>query len=121
MYGQSERFPEIRSSHGVCGGTTSGCGFHIDWQVGPIPEGGRANGAFVEDIIKAAIDRIEFYQKTRFACGRNKSTLRHLCLALESQEARMQDQAEVKEAIRTLDKHALDGAVGYDAVMANAR
>ena len=73
------------------GGSTYGNGFAIAWQNGPLGRGEdrqEPNGAFVEDIIKAAIDRIEFYQRTKFACERNEITLVNLNQALESQQAR---------------------------------
>lgn len=65
------------------GGTTYGHGFTIAWQNGPLNEpGGGRNGAFVEDITKAAIDRIEYYQASRFACDENAEALEHLRAAL---------------------------------------
>lgn len=60
------------------GGTTSGRGFTVSWQNGPLGRGeGRKepNGAFVEDVLDAVIDRIEFYQQSRFACQENKDAL----------------------------------------------
>jgi hypothetical protein len=56
------------------GGTTYGNGFAIGWQNGPLgrgPEREPANGAFVEDIIAAAIDRLQHYQSSRFNCIEN--------------------------------------------------
>lgn len=71
------------------GGTTFGNGFAIGWQHGPLGrcadecEVGRfdvpdehaqsctrrePNGAFVEDIIAAAADRLRFYQSGKFYC-----------------------------------------------------
>ena len=48
------------------GGHTSGVGIEIEWQNGPLanPDGTRnePSGAFVEGVIKAAIDRIRYYQ-----------------------------------------------------------
>lgn len=73
------------------GGTTYGVGFTIGWQNGPLGRGEDRqppNGAFVEDIIAAAINRIEFYQASKFACQRNQETLAHLRAALASQNGR---------------------------------
>ena len=95
------------------GGTTFGNGFAIGWQHGPLgrhdeycgPDrmNGKIgcnqrctrrepNGAFVEDIIEAAADRIRYYQKSKFACERNANALRYLELALEELDARTKDR-----------------------------
>lgn len=81
------------------GGTTYGNGFTIGWQNGPLGRGEDRqppNGAFVEDVIQAAIDRIEFYQRSKFACERNEATLKYLGLALESQRSRTADREDRK-------------------------
>jgi hypothetical protein len=73
------------------GGTTFGNGFAIGWQNGPLGRDAdrqEPNGAFVEDVIGAAIDRIEFYQRSKFKCDRNTKTLERLRAALESHESR---------------------------------
>lgn len=75
------------------GGITTGRGFTVGWQNGPL---GRhsdncvpghcaedctrkpPNGAFVEDLIAAAIDRLQFYQNSRFACAANELAIEHL-------------------------------------------
>ena len=60
------------------GGCTYGVGFAISWQNGPLGTGAdrkEPNGAFVEDIIKAAIDRLEFYQRGGFACQENAEAI----------------------------------------------
>ena len=67
------------------GGQTFGRGFAISWQRGPLgrdAERKEPNGAFVEDVIAAAADRIEFYQKSQFACKENEEALDHLNKAL---------------------------------------
>jgi hypothetical protein len=91
------------------GGVSSGTGFTISWQNGPLFEpasqgmateygdgrglpdtvrNGRPgwtkapNGAFVEDVIEACVDRIEFYQQSRFACKENEDALYFLRQAL---------------------------------------
>lgn len=81
----------INSSHfsdangNPAGGTTFGNGFAIGWQNGPLGRGEERkepNGAFVEDVIQAAADRIRHYQQSRFACEDNAVALTHLELAL---------------------------------------
>lgn len=73
------------------GGTTFGNGFAIGWQHGPLGRGAERrepNGAFVEDIIEAAADRIRYYQGSRFACQYNAKALQHLESALAELHAR---------------------------------
>ena len=80
-----------KDSGAPAGGVTQGRGFTISWQNGPL---GRdedrlePNGAFVEDIIDAAVDRIEFYNRAGFECPENFETLRLLRRALEVQDSR---------------------------------
>jgi len=62
----------IRGNHWVDkdgipgGGVCAGFGVCIIWQNGPISVNGR-NGASVEDVLFAAMDRLEFFQDTKFA------------------------------------------------------
>lgn len=47
------------------GGRTDGKGIMISWQAGPLAVNGvreEPNGAFVEGVIEAAIDRLNYYQ-----------------------------------------------------------
>ena len=65
------------------GGVSTGRGFTISWQNGPLgkigtPERREPNGAFVEDVIQAVIERIEFYQASRFTCRENAEALEAL-------------------------------------------
>lgn len=70
------------------GGQAFGTGLNIEWQNGPLgppddPDRKAPNGAFVEDVIYAAIKRIEYYQGSRFHCVENAVALGHLRAALE--------------------------------------
>lgn len=63
------------------GGVSSGRGFCISWQNGPLGRGSERkepNGAFVEDVLDAVIERIEFYQRSEFNCAENALALAHL-------------------------------------------
>lgn len=80
------------------GGFVRGIGMSIDWQNGPL---GRdedrqvPNGAFVETVIEAARQRIEFYQKAsngRFACRENAIAITKLEEALLWLNKRTQDR-----------------------------
>lgn len=71
------------------GGTTTATGLNISWQDGPI-ENGTPNGATLEVVIQAAIDRLEFFQDSKFKCQENQDTINHLKAALAAMEARRQ-------------------------------
>lgn len=80
------------------GGTTYGNGFAIGWQNGPLGRGDERiepNGAFVEDVIAAAVDRIEFYESAadgRFSCAENIEALASLNAALRALHRRTDDR-----------------------------
>jgi hypothetical protein len=63
------------------GGRTSAVGLEIEWQNGPFgKDAGRAepNGCLVETVILAAIERLEYYQGSRFACRENAEAITKL-------------------------------------------
>jgi len=77
------------------GGTTYGRGFAIGWQCGPLGRGEdriEPNGAFVEDIIKAALDRLEYYQQRKFNSSYNANAIDALHVALDSLNQRTIDR-----------------------------
>ena len=77
------------------GGVSSGRGFAISWQNGPLGRGDdrkEPNGAFVEDVIAAVIGRIEFYQKSKFACTENEEALEALSKAAYALDARTKNR-----------------------------
>ena len=78
------------------GGRVEGCGFHIYWQDGPINReaGEEAHGAFVEDVLLGVINRMEFYQGSKFACDENEEALRHLRDAHTSMMNRREDRVD---------------------------
>ena len=81
------------------GGHAHGVGFTILWQNGPLGrirtgERKQPNGAFVEDIIRAAADRIGFYQGGKFACDENAEALTNLRQALDALNRRTQRRIE---------------------------
>lgn len=88
---------EIRTKN-VCdengnptGGSAVGTGIRIFWQNGPLGRGDERkepNGAFVEGVIQAAIQRLEFFQESKFACYENVNAISRLREALEDLEAR---------------------------------
>lgn len=69
------------------GGVTQSTGLLISWQNGPLGRGDQRrepNGAFVETVIAAALDRIGFYNDAGFACDENEEAIDHLNMALDS-------------------------------------
>lgn len=76
------------------GGQTLGVGIAIRWQDGPLGRGlerQQPNGAFVEDVIAAALGRIQFYQTAsegRFNCRENALAITKLEEALHWLDSR---------------------------------
>jgi len=67
------------------GGGVEGTGITIDWQDGPLGRGAERinpNGAFVETVIDAARQRIQFYQDSKFSCRENAIAITKLEEAL---------------------------------------
>lgn len=63
------------------GGSVHGTGLQIVWQNGPLGRGddrAEPNGAFVETVIAAAKQRIEYYQSGKFACPENAAAIQAL-------------------------------------------
>lgn len=84
---------EVNSQGNPTGGSVSGIGLMIEWQEGPIVTSMAAtdtaasipNGAFVEDVIEAALQRLNFYQgasEGKFRCRENALAITHLEQAL---------------------------------------
>lgn len=77
-----------------------GAGIHnaiqIYWQDGPRgqEDGSLAppNGAFVEDVIYAALQRLEFFQGSKFKSEYNQVAIDHLTAALVALDARSTDR-----------------------------
>lgn len=79
------------------GGHSWGQGYAIAWQNGPLGRGAERkppNGAFVEDILSAAIARMEFYQRTKFACEDNAEALRGMYAARAALQRRTRGREE---------------------------
>ncbi len=75
------------------GGHVTGLGLNIMWQDGPLGrDENRAdpNGAFVETVIDAARQRIEYYQQSQFKCRENALAITKLEEALHWLDSRTQ-------------------------------
>jgi len=97
----------IKSNHwkdansNPAGGCTYGTGFTISWQNGPLGTGAdrkEPNGAFVEDVIVAALDRLNFYQDSKFNCKENADAI----IALNEALQRLNDRTS-KRTIRQVE------------------
>ena len=56
------------------GGVNTGVGFNIHWQNGPIHDDNPRNGAFVEEVLEACLDRLRYLNGAsdgRFRCREN--------------------------------------------------
>ena len=88
------------------GGTTLGKGIEIRWQNGPLGRGEHReepNGAFVEGVIQAALDRLQFYQSSKFKCRENELASSNLREALRW----LQQRTENREARGTEGTHEI--------------
>ena len=67
------------------GGYVEGIGLRIEWQNGPLGRGEdrkEPNGTFVETVVAAAIQRIQYYNDGPFRCRENSLAITHLEEAL---------------------------------------
>lgn len=96
---QGFKFANVDDESGnPAGGYVKGVGIDIVWQNGPLGRDGdrvAPNGAFVEDVIAAAKQRIEYYQDAnarKFACRENAIAITKLDEALLWLNKRTQDR-----------------------------
>lgn len=88
------------------GGYAKGTGLDIVWQNGPLGRDAariEPNGAFVETVIAAVVQRIEYYQATKFNCRENALALTKLEEALFWLNSRTQK----REAQKVEGTHAV--------------
>jgi len=92
---QCEVNNQVDVDNNPTGGSVVGTGLDIKWQDGPLgrdAERKEPNGAFVETVISAVIQRIEFYQESKFKCDTNQNAISHLNNALSHLETRTKDR-----------------------------
>jgi len=73
------------------GGKVKGVGLDIAWQDGPLGTGKERkepNGCFVETVIAAALQRMQFFQDSKFKCRENALAITKLEEALHWLEYR---------------------------------
>ena len=82
------------------GGKVAGAGLLIEWQNGPLGRGEarvNANGAFVETVLSAVLQRIQYYQETtngKFKCRENAIAITKIEEALLWLDKRRRDREE---------------------------
>lgn len=92
----------FNDDHGnPAGGFVVGVGLNINWQNGPLGRGINRqppNGAFVETVINSVIQRLEYYQSSRFNCDENAQALDSLydALFILNERTRLREEREVE-------------------------
>lgn len=77
------------------GGYAEAMGVHITWQDRPLNRGEKRmepNGAFVETVIAIALQRIKYYQDSKFSCRENSLAITKLEEALHWLDHRTRDR-----------------------------
>jgi hypothetical protein len=80
-------------------GYAHGIGFSVTFQDGPRGKDDQgqlqpANGAFVEDLLTAAMQRLAFFQNSRFNCSENAEAIEHINKALQALNRRASGRAQ---------------------------
>lgn len=118
------------------GGVVVGTGFTISWQDGPLGRGGdrkAPNGAFIEDVLQACVQRLEFFQASMFECMANLEAIANLRMALVHLDKRTKDRearniegthevtAPIREVEQELSEEGLpDESSSYDRMVRKA-
>lgn len=79
-------------------GYAHGVGMSVVFQDGPrgkLNDGtlAPASGAFVEDLLVAAMQRLAFFQQTKFAHDKNAEAIEHLHRAIDALDSRAKERA----------------------------
>lgn len=94
----SLRATNVMDGDNPTGGKVEGTGLSIEWQNGPRgqEDGTLAtpNGAFVEDAIWAAHQRLAFFQDSKYAHEANANAMTHLEAALRCLNRRRTERAD---------------------------
>lgn len=90
---------DVDENDNPTGGHVRGTGLSIDWQNGPLGRGDdrkEPNGAWVQEALLACIERMKFYQSSKFACRENALALTHMQEAMHWLQHR-HDERELRE------------------------
>lgn len=91
------------------GGVSTGVGYTISWQNGPLGHNPR-NGAFLEEVLVALQERLSFFQEGRFPCPENEQALAHLKAASEAMAARKERRTLAGVQGLHIERASLGGA-----------
>ena len=80
-------FNDVDLNENPTGGTVKGTGLDIKWQDGPRAQEGTdellpPNGAFIEDVLWAAVQRLEFFNESKYRTPENTIAIRKISEAL---------------------------------------
>ncbi|AUR97863.1 hypothetical protein NVP1244A_161 [Vibrio phage 1.244.A._10N.261.54.C3] len=76
------------------GGYAQGKGIDITFQCGPMSGPTGHNGCFVEDLIAVAVERLEYYQGSKFNCKENAAAIVGLKSAMTALVSRTAKRTE---------------------------
>ena len=91
--GHYKTMNETDENENPSGGYVEGQGISIRWQDGPLGEM-VFDGAFVEDVIFAACQRLSFYQTSKFKCDENQQAIDGLVSAMAALSKRTQNRKD---------------------------
>ena len=81
------------SDNSHAGGVSTGVGYTISWQRGPLNEAGR-NGAFLLEVLASCESQLEYFQNSPWACAENQEaldSLKNTIALLERRRAKRED------------------------------
>jgi hypothetical protein len=85
------------------GGVSTGIGFTISWQRGPLQEAGR-NGAFLIEVLEACQSQLSYFQESSYPSQENINALESLEKCIEHLKSRR----DRRQAEGTLGTHQPD-------------
>lgn len=84
------------------GGVSTGIGFTIAWQRGPLTSG--RNGAFLLDVLNSCREQLIYFESGQFACAENKEALGKVTEAIDVLASRLSR----RQSEGTLGTHTAD-------------
>jgi hypothetical protein len=81
----NRNWTNVDSTHD--GGVSTGIGYTIAWQRGPLNDAGR-NGAFVLEVLDSCLNQVQYFQDTFLPCPENAAAIEHLNAAIAALESR---------------------------------
>jgi len=93
---QKLEFENKLDEHGIpTGGSVKGIGIAISWQEGAIGRDAakvEQTGATVEDVLAACLERLKYYQNTKFSCPENVLAISDIEGAIKWLQRRTEDR-----------------------------